>query len=370
MEAAPQGARRAGSAVAGTLTARALNQAEHICRAAQPESVHGSPDVMIERGADAFLAVTEKLAEAIVRAVHGKASKRGIESAIGSAARGFGASKLAAPLQRELLHGAMLGALDAAWEADRDQPIAVESFAAMHSARRALGGSGTDTRFAAKPLSEAIKSFLQKQAVTREDYDRMVTTAKVRSFTVANAANEAMVKTVKQELIRQVAAGADLSDFGTHAAQRFEDAGWTPANGSHVETVFRTNVLGSYGQGRVRQMTQPEVLDLRPFWQWLGVGDGPPRQRRTHQAMHGAVLRANDPFWSECYPPAGYNCRCRVRSLSIKEGAGRVEEGKGGRFSRMPDDGFASGIGTMFAGQSEPDRAPANDTEQGAANDG
>lgn len=350
--------------------ARRLSTAEHICRAAQPESVFGSPDVMVERGTDATLHVTEQLAEAIVRAVHGKSSKRAIEAAIHSAARGFGARKIARPIERELLHGAMLGALDAAWEAHTDRPIAVESFAALHSAHRALAGFGVDTRFSSKPLAEAIQAFLKKQAVTREDFDRMKKAAQVRAFTVANAANEAMVKTVKQELTRQLAAGADLSDFGKHAAERFEQAGWTPASGSHVATVFRTNVLGSYGQGRVRQMTQPDVLDARPFWQWLSCNDGPPRQRRTHAAMHGAVLRASDPFWSECYPPAGYNCRCRVRSLSIRQGAGKVEEGRGGRFAAMPDDGFSSGIGAMFGKESEPEREPANDVERIAAEGG
>jgi hypothetical protein len=349
--------------------ARRLSSADHVCRAAQPGSVHGSPDLLIERGTDATLHVTEQLAEAIVRAVHGKSSKGSIRSAIDGAARRFGARKIAAPIQRELMHGAMLGALDAAWEADHDEAIAVERFTDLHSAVRALAGSGTDTRFSAKPLSEAIKSFLKKDAVTREDFDLMTKAAQRRAFTVAKAANEAMVQTVKQELIRQLAAGADLADFGKHAAARFEAAGWTPANGSHVETVFRTNVLGSYGQGRVRQMTQPDVLDARPFWQILGAGDGPPRQRRTHQAVHGLVLRASDPFWQSAYPPFGHNCRCRTRSLSLRQGAGKVQEGKGGPFSRLPDEGFASGIGAMFPGESAPDRKPANDTEPGAAND-
>jgi SPP1 gp7 family putative phage head morphogenesis protein len=315
---------------------------------------------MIERGADAFLDVTANLADAIVSAVSGKRTPAAIRSAINGAARRFGTSKLAAPVQRELLHGAMLGALDASWEADHDRPIAVESFSAMHAASFALGGA--DTRFASKPMAEAIKSFLQKRAVTREEFDQMQKAAKVRAFTVANAANEEMVKTVKRELIRQIAAGADLDDFGKNAAKRFEQAGWTPSSPSHVETIFRTNTLRAYGEGRARQMLQPDVLAVRPYFQWLGVGDGPPRQRATHAAMHGAVLLASDPFWTRCYPPAGFNCRCRVRSLSAadKTAHSRVETGSGGRFDRMPDEGFASGMSAMFDGDTAPDM-PAND---------
>lgn len=323
-------------------------QGEHVCFAAQPESVFGSPDVMVERGTDAFLAVTGALAERIVKAVTGKKTAADIRSAIDSAAGRFDTDKLAEPLQRELLHGALLGALDAAWEAENEKPIAVESFAALHPASLLL--MARDTRFAGKPISEAIKAFLDRKAVTREVFDEMVDAEKRKAFTVAQAASEEMVKTVKRELVRQLATGAELSDFGKHAAARFESAGWTPANASHVETVFRTNVLGAYSGGRARQMTQPELLELRPYWQILGIKDG--RQRSAHGAVHGAVLLATDPFWREAYPPFGYNCRCRVRSLSATstEAHSRVESGTHAKFSRLPDPGFASGMGLALAG--------------------
>jgi SPP1 gp7 family putative phage head morphogenesis protein len=321
--------------------------ARHICLAAQPASVFGTPDLMVERGVDETLAATSALADAIVSAVRGKTSATTIRSAIDGAADRFGTRRIEAPVRRELLQGSMLGALDSWYEGENDAQVKVEAFGALHAHPRLL--AQTDTQFAARPLAEAIKRFLERETVTRDVFDQMEAAAKKRAFTVANAASEEMVRTVKRELLRQIAVGADLAEFGKHAAARFESAGWTPANPSHVETVFRTNVVGAYNGGRARQMTQPEVLELRPFWQWLGVGDGPPRQRPTHQAMHGIVLRANDPFWQRCYPPAGYNCRCRVRSLSLTQGAPMVQEGTGGIFSRMPDEGFTSGIEQLLA---------------------
>lgn len=319
----------------------------HVCLAAQPASVFGTPDLMVERGVDETLAATSALADAIVSAVRGKTTAASIRSAIDGAADRFGTRRIEAPVRRELLQGSMLGALDSWYEGDNDVQVRVESFGALHAHPRLL--AQTDTQFAARPLAEAIKRFLEKEAVTRDVFDQMEDAARKRAFTVANAASEEMVRTVKRELVRQIAVGADLAEFGRHAAERFESAGWTPANPSHVETVFRTNVVGAYNGGRARQMTQPEVLELRPFWQWLGAGDGPPRQRATHRAMHGIVLRANDPFWLRCYPPAGYNCRCRVRSLSLTQGAPLVQEGKGGIFNRMPDEGFTSGIDQLLA---------------------
>jgi hypothetical protein len=291
--------------------------ARHVCLAAQPRSVHGSPDTLVVRGVEATLVVTEKLAGAIVRAVSGKSNAKAIEAAIKSAAKGFGTSKLAAPIERELLHGAMLGAADSWFETETGSPVKVETFATLHGStgklledlhRMVLSDRtflASDTGFAGRPLKEAINAFLKKKAVTRDAFDAMEKEAQRRAFTVAGMANDAMVSTVKRELIRQVAVGADLREFGKHAAKRFEAAGWVPANPSHVETVFRTNVLGAYNGGRVRQMAQPEVLAVRPYWQSLPVGDGPPRQRPTHRMF---VLLASDPFWQDASPPYGYNC--------------------------------------------------------------
>jgi hypothetical protein len=334
-----------------------------ICLAAQPRTINGSPDTLIVRGVEDTLSVTGALADAIVKAVSGKTTAAAIKSAIDGAAKRFGAGKIAKPIERELLHGALLGALDAFYESETERFVPVESF---RSEAPEFLLAITDARFAARPLGEAIKAFLSKKAVTRDVFDAMEKSAQRRAFTVANAANEAMVRTVKQELLRQLAVGADLADFGKHAAKRFESAGWTPANSSHVETVFRTNVLGAYNGGRIRQMTEPAVLDARPFWESLPVGDGPPRQRATHRNF---VLRAADPFWQTAAPPYGYNCRCRLRSLSVRQGAGRVQEGSS--IHGLPDHGFASGISTMFEGGDLPSTKPANDPapEHERAND-
>lgn len=331
----------------------------------QPESVFGSPEAMVERGVEDAAEVTAALAAELVKAASGKSTAAAIKSAVTAAGERFGARKLAKPIERELTHGSMLGALDSWFEVETDQGIALPTFAQLHSAHLALvGGVKTDTSYAARPIEEAIKRFLEKKAVTREVFDEMVDAAKRKAFTVAEAANQEMVRAVKRELVRQVAVGADLADFGKHAAKRLEQAGWTPQNPSHLENVFRTNVLGAYNGGRARQMSQPEVLAARPFWQILGITDG--RQRKTHRKMHGVILAATDPFWTTAYPPFGYQCRCRARSLSLRRGAGKVQEGKSFK-GVVPDPGFASGLGRQgidVPDVSEFPRTPANDPER------
>jgi uncharacterized protein with gpF-like domain len=49
------------------------------------------------------------------------------------------------------------------------------------------------------------------------------------------------------------------------------------------------------------------------------------RTRTQHRVLHGRVFRYDDPFYGAFYPPNGYRCRCRVRTLS----ADRVGSGPG-----------------------------------------
>jgi uncharacterized protein with gpF-like domain len=45
------------------------------------------------------------------------------------------------------------------------------------------------------------------------------------------------------------------------------------------------------------------------------------RTRPTHAALNGLILPANHSFWTDHYPPIGFNCRCSVTALdSIPEG--------------------------------------------------
>lgn len=341
---------------------------------AQPRSVFGSPEDIIERGTDTLSRQTERLGVAIARAVHGMTSAKQINRAIRRVGREWNTDRIAFPIERELVHGAMLGALDADFEARTDRPVALPSFTALHDPILLKYDKSKDPAFATRPVGEARRQFEQRAPVTRPVFDAMTDAARRRSVTVANAATDDVVRTVQRELVRQVADGADLRQFSREVVPRLEQAGWTPLNPSHAENVLRTNVATAYGGGRARQMTQPAVLRFRPFWQIVTVNDGPPRQRKTHQAAHLVVLRADDPFWLKAYPPFGYQCRCRVRNLSQRQGEALVVSGT--TIQDLPDEGFTSGLPQLdippptIPPANDTIPPPANDTLPPAANDG
>jgi hypothetical protein len=335
-------------------------------RIAQPRSTFGSPDDVVDTGTAALAKQTERLGVAIARAVHGKSSAKAIRAAVIATGRRWNVERFADPLERAWNQGQWLGALDADFEARTNRPVRIESFAALHAPLLlAPYDRSTDPAFATRPVKDARHQFEQREAVTRPVYDAMTDAARRRAVTVAGAATKEVVRTVQREIVQQVAQGADLRDFEKRVVPRLEAAGWTPQNSSHVENVLRTNVSGAYNSGRARQMTQPAVLRLRPFWQIVTVNDGPPRQRPTHQAAHLVVLRADDPFWLTAYPPFGYQCRCRVRTLGRRQGEQLVVSGS--TLHDLPDRGFTSGLSILDI--PPPEMPPANDILPVPAND-
>lgn len=305
------------------------------------------------RGARKGASVTGGWADRLVGAVAGKGTAGQIRGAASQAIGQTQLRELAAVVQPSLMHSLMLGALDAEWELQSGpaQVVKAPSFSDLHTGGWLLeSGEPAEVeglrRFAGMSYESAVDYFLEKRILPRAVFDRLQNVAKQRAFTVARLAQRQMLILVRDELARQIANGAELRAFRGFMEARLESAGWVPASRSHVETIFRTNVLTGYSSGRVRHATQPSVLRARPLWQILTVDDGPPRQRKTHRAVHGLVLEATDTFWARAYPPFGYNCRCRVVSRS-RDTHGKLVK-KGSAVRGLPDRGFASGVGGLL----------------------
>lgn len=317
--------------------------------AAQTSTVYGSPDDIVERGTAELARLALMFGETIAQKVDGKTTPKAIDKAIKSAARAWKASRFADELAAAMQHAMWLGALDAHYEAETGKAVQVETFAALWSElillKKGDPGVEVDPAFSKRPQIDAGKAFIEKEVVTRDIFDQMEASAQRRAFTVANAATDEIARAVKRELVRQVALGADLGDFKKHALARLEQAGWTPQNASHAETVLRTNVMTAYNSGRYRQMTQPAVVEAMPYWQIMGVADD--RQRKPHHEAQNRVLPANDAWFKTAYPPFGFNCRCRIRALT-KSMAEKVGISSADSMPDLPDEGFTSGASHLM----------------------
>ncbi len=315
-------------------------------KAAQPATVHGTLETIIDRGTKEASRVTQRWGEMLAAACAGLTRPAQIKRALTRAGGDLPIKPLAAAIERRVSHGAMTGALDSAWEGENDEHVKPESFPAPESASASKtirlvgteGEVGENPAFTESPYKSALRYFSKKQPVSKDRWARLTSAAKSRAFTMAGQASEHALEVAHDELTKQILNGGDLKEFGKALTTRFESAGLSVPNPSHLETIFRTNVLDAYNVGRKAEMSEPAVLKARPYWVVRGVVDS--RQRKTHGAINGWIFRADDPwFQSPGGPPWGFNCRDRLSSIRPELAKGKQIR-SGAEVRGLPDKGF------------------------------
>lgn len=297
----------------------------------QPKTGNGNPEEIIDRGLKELTRETGKWSDQFSSGVKGLVAAGAIYAAINRIGEGLDTQPYGRALERRMLHTAALGALDSNLLLD--------------------GMSVGD--FAKLPFQKAMQIFRQKDIVTKSVWNTLEAEAKRKAFTVAGLQSRAMLQTIHGELARQIGQGADLREFSKFMTDRLKSAGMIGQiqsqtgvfSASHVETVFRTNALNSYGAGRYAHMSQPTVVKVRPVWGISGIGDR--RSRQNHRDAHGKYLYASDPFWQRAYPPFGFNCRCRVTSHALTRDIALTVT-PGTMITYLPDSGFISGVGNLL----------------------
>ena len=328
------------AAKAPAITPQLAASARPVQFAAEPErrasTLFGSPDDLVSRGVDALGKVTSTLAAELASAAGKAKTVEGAVRATNAAARRFSRRRLQDVLENEILMGALLGVLDADWEGQEDRPVEVEAFSDLWPDAILLRVE--DEPFSRQPRQAALDAFRTRAPLSREVFDRLSEQARARAFTVSGDLLDGALEKVHKALARQIGEGAALRDFRKVVAEGLETAGWTPLNPSHLETVFRTNVLTAYNDGRFAQVTDPDVMALRPYTQTMTVDDS--RVRDNHEPLHLKIFRTED-LTRRDLPPWGYNCRCRFRSLSQRQVGKRTISPVSLLRGLVPDPGFS-----------------------------
>lgn len=189
--------------------------------------------------------------------------------------------------------------------------------------------------------------------------------AQEQAFTVRKVTDLQVLGAIRDEVAAGVERGVSQVEMRRLLAARLASLGWyaqrevaTPdgrfgtvdlSRADRLNVIFRTNAQGAYMAGRYE--TQLANVDQAPFWQYVAVMDG--RTRPAHAALNGLVARWDDPIWRTIYPPNGFNCRCRVRTLTAADveqrglrigGTGTTTLPAG-----FPDAGFAQNPGLTHA---------------------
>jgi SPP1 gp7 family putative phage head morphogenesis protein len=284
-------------------------------------------DIEEELVARCRLSFTRKMgewADTFVKACTGKDDWKDVNASLKAARDAIDHSEASWPIEELIVRGQMIGIVEAAADADEDETATLEANhvhasdgydeddVLMLSGGRTLLGLIGD--FVRKPFVEAVRTFAAKKVVPRSMFDKLRGEAKREAFTIAGLATRRQLEVAKDEVKKAIEDGDSPRTFFKRLSARFTSAGMNALSTSHSETVLRNATMGAFADGRYKQMTQPEVLKARPYWQVRGVGDR--QTRETHRANHGKVVRGDDPKLQTKRLPWGHRCRCRFVSLS------------------------------------------------------
>ncbi len=182
------------------------------------------------------------------------------------------------------------------------------------------------------PFKEQEAFFNQKLNLPTEKWDDILGAAHDRAFIVAGAAKADLLTDLRNAVTKAVTEGRGLDWFRGQFDGIVAKHGWSYKGGRDWRTnvIYQTNILSSYAAGRYAQLTDPDLLQKRPFWKYVH-NDTVRHPRPLHQAWGNkpVVLRHDDPWWRSHFPPCGWLCHCRVTAV-------RADQYKG---DPAPDDG-------------------------------
>ncbi|WP_283177501.1 PBECR2 nuclease fold domain-containing protein [Gemmobacter sp. 24YEA27] len=198
------------------------------------------------------------------------------------------------------------------------------------------------------PFKEQIDFLRQKRPLPTRSWLDAMHGIHDRAFVVAGVTDTAMLEEFQTAIIDAAENGRYVEDFAKDFDRLVEKYGWSYKGEREwrIRTIFETNIRTSFMAGRLKQMRDPDVVKLRPYWQYLhGDSRTPKVPRKQHLGWHGLVLMWNDPWWDTHFPPNDWLCSCGVRTLSRRslERLGKTGPDEAPRDALIPQIDRATG---------------------------
>ncbi|UOA07786.1 phage minor head protein [Methylobacter sp. S3L5C] len=187
-----------------------------------------------------------------------------------------------------------------------------------------------------QPFQEQADFLKQKLNLPTAHWDDILNSAHDRAFIVAGAAKADLLTDFHDAINKVAADGKSIGWFKQEFERIVKKNGWEGWTGSdtvagrdwRARVIYNTNMRASYAAGRYAQLTDPELLQSRPYWKYIH-NDTVAHPRPLHQSWNGTVLRYDDPWWQSHFCPNGFGCRCRIAAVRATEYKGHP----------APDDG-------------------------------
>lgn len=220
-----------------------------------------------------------------------------------------------------------------------------------------LAPEGQSIDSARLPFAEQVDFFRRKLNLPSGRWDDIQRSAHDRGFIVAGAQKADLLQDLKDAVDRAIADGTTLERFRDDFEAIVGRHGWHGWTGEDSEagrawrtrTIYMTNLATSYGAGRLKQLRDPDLKRLRPYWMYKH-SDSVLHPRPLHVSWNRLTLPADHEWFRQHYPPNGWGCQCRVIAVSRAQaerlGARIVEEAP--EDGEDPKTGLPAGIDRGF----------------------
>lgn len=166
-------------------------------------------------------------------------------------------------------------------------------------------------------FEEAVEYFKGRVPVDSATFYSIAEKYRGLAFTVSGYTKVQILKRFYDEILAALEEGRTLAEFRSSMNEFLENEGYEGLAPLQADNIFRTNIQTAYNAGHYEQMTDPAVMQLRPYWEYDAVNDS--HTRPSHLAMGGKVFPADHKVWDVWFPPNGFRCRCTVRTLSKRQ---------------------------------------------------
>ncbi|TEY01274.1 phage minor head protein [Campylobacter sp. US33a] len=178
--------------------------------------------------------------------------------------------------------------------------------------------------------TKAVEYLQSKKPQTSFDYDEIMCETHNKVFTIAKLNDLNLLKDIQNSLILALKNGDKFETWKKQIIPKLKAKGWfgdkveviNPKTGevknikvgtSRLKKVFETNMRIAKAQSQWENILQSN----KEYVRWVSLLHG--NRRQNHIALHGMILRKDDPFWIKNRPPCGYGCKCSLQAVSNNE---------------------------------------------------
>lgn len=185
-------------------------------------------------------------------------------------------------------------------------------------------------------FDDAVEWFANRFPITEELADELGDYAGPRAWTVAGVAQLDIVMQVHASILRALSRGTPFDEWKREISATLT-AAWGAKNAHRIETIFRNATSQALSAGRWRQITDPDVMTLRPYGLFDAVLDA--RTSDICEEWDGTILPLDEFAQRGAVPQLHHRCRSQIRSITQREAFRR------GVTDRLPDATAQTGFG-------------------------